>query len=197
MYREVTKTSLVFDFASLLDDIPLFNLSFTFVLTLFMSISPNSFSQNFSRAVGAFQINLCTLIIDASILFRKEVSELQLIKIILQIALLSFLTMVGNGIQQVLHLSIPGSVIGMLLLFGLLSTNIIRESWVREGSNLVIKHLTFFFIPATVGVLDYLHVFSGKGSLLIFIVLLSTLLVMAGSGFTSQWILKRREANHD
>lgn len=137
------------------------------------------------------------LIIDFSIVIWKEVYGLQIIKVIVQIALLSFLYVIGNEIQQMLHLPIPGSVIGMLLLFGLLSTNIIQESWIQSGSNVVIKHLTFFFIPATAGILDYFHVFSGKGSLLVLIVLFSTFLVMVGSGLTSQWILRRKGADHD
>lgn len=85
----------------------------------------------------------------------------------------------------------------MILLFILLSTNLVKVKWIEEGSHFIIKNLTLFFIPATAGILNYLDVFSGKGFLLILIVLISTVLVMAGSGLVSQWIIKRRELKHD
>ncbi|WP_286171127.1 CidA/LrgA family protein [Lentibacillus populi] len=124
-------------------------------------------------------------------------SLLKLFKIFLQIAILYGVCLIGNGIQHVFHLFIPGSVIGMILLFVLLSMNIVKAAWIEDGANVIIKNLTLFFIPATVGILDYMDVFTGKGSLLIFIVLVSTVLVMAGSGFVSQWMMQRREVNHD
>ncbi|MGY0693896.1 CidA/LrgA family protein [Virgibacillus sp. FSP13] len=118
-------------------------------------------------------------------------------KIIIQIAILYGICLLGNWIQHSLDLFIPGSVIGMILLFILLSTNILKVKWIEEGSNFIIKNLTLFFIPATAGILNYFDVFSGKGFLLIIIVLVSTIFVMGGSGFVSQWIIKRKELKHD
>src|SRR5699024_8655822 len=66
---------------------------------------------------------------------------------------------------------LSGSVIGMVLLFVLLMTNSLNVRWIEEGTQFMIRHLNLFFIPATVGIMDYFHVFAGKGILLIFIVL--------------------------
>ena len=57
----------------------------------------------------------------------------------------------------------------------------------------MIKHLVLFFIPATVGILNYYTLFKGKGLLLFIITIVSTLLVMIISGLVSQKIAFARE----
>ncbi|CDQ38133.1 MULTISPECIES: CidA/LrgA family protein [Virgibacillus] len=118
-------------------------------------------------------------------------------KIAVHICLLYLIFLLGNWIEHTLGLFIPGSVIGMLILFLLLITNIIQVSWIAEGANFIVKNLAFFFIPVTVGVLNYYQLFSGKGFLLIIIVLISTIFVMAGSGIVSQWLVRRKEYKHE
>lgn len=96
-----------------------------------------------------------------------------------------------------LNLVIPGSVIGMIILFLLLAANVIKPDWIEEGARFMVDHLVLFFIPATVGIINFFDLFAGKGFLLIFIVLFSTVLVMSSSGVTSQWLMARKEGNHD
>ncbi|WP_342748219.1 CidA/LrgA family holin-like protein [Virgibacillus ndiopensis] len=123
---------------------------------------------------------------------------LRICKTIIQIAILYGLYIIGSWIQHSLHLFIPGSVIGLILLFILLSTNVVNMKWIEKGAKFFVAHLTLFFIPATVGILNYFDVFSGKGFLLIIIVLISTVLVMGGSGLISQWMIRRKELKqHD
>ena len=121
---------------------------------------------------------------------------LNVCKIILHIAFLYGIYLLGNWIQEVLGLVIPGSVIGMIILFILLSTKIIKISWIETGAKFMVNNLALFFIPATVGIMNYFDLFSGKGFLLVVIVLFSTFLVMASSGITSQWIMRRKEREH-
>lgn len=119
------------------------------------------------------------------------------VTIILQIIGLYVIYLLGKLIQNTFHLFIPGSVIGLIILFTLLSLKIISEHWMKQGVGFMITHLPFFFIPATVGVMSYAYVFEGKGALLIFIGLFSTALVMGMSGFVAQWMARRREAAHE
>ncbi|MEC3884263.1 CidA/LrgA family holin-like protein [Halobacillus litoralis] len=119
------------------------------------------------------------------------------VTIILQITGLYIIYLFGTFIQKTFNLFIPGSVIGLVFLFALLSLKIVPEHWVNQGVGFMIKHLPFFFIPATVGVMSYAYVFEGKGVLLILIGLLSTAMVMGISGFVAQWMARRREAAHE
>lgn len=101
----------------------------------------------------------------------------------LQTALIFLFYFAGQFIQNWFNLPIPGSIIGLLLLFLLLTLNIIPENWVKDGANLLLSLMMFFFVPATVGIMNYFHIFQGKGILLVMAIILSTCLVFIGSGY--------------
>ncbi|WP_088076626.1 MULTISPECIES: CidA/LrgA family protein [Bacillaceae] len=111
---------------------------------------------------------------------------MEALRVICHIAILYIFYYIGIVIQSFLNLPIPGSVIGMLLFFTALTTNLIKPAWVKDGAHFLIKYLPLFFIPATVGMMNYFDLFFGKGFLLILIVLFSTLLVMIIAGRLSQ-----------
>src|SRR5690625_2306180 len=81
--------------------------------------------------------------------------------IFLHIIILYSFYLLGNWIQMSLNLFIPGSVIGMILLFLLLLIKGVKITWIEEGAAFLINNLPLFFIPATVGIIDYFSLFSG------------------------------------
>lgn len=95
---------------------------------------------------------------------------------------------IGSWIQTTFHLFIPGSVIGMILFFIALIVGF-NPKWIGQGTTLLIRHLPLLFLPATVGAISYLHLFSGWGIILVFIALFSTILVMISSGIVSQQLV--------
>lgn len=113
--------------------------------------------------------------------------------IIVQIGFLYCLNFIGITIQNKFHLMIPGSIIGMFILFALLNIPIFKEKWVREGSNFLNKHLTLFFIPATVGIIQYSSLFNGSGLISVMIVLISTIITMVCSGTLSYFLSSRKD----
>ncbi|MHA6250550.1 CidA/LrgA family protein [Oceanobacillus sp. CAU 1775] len=122
---------------------------------------------------------------------------MKLFKGILHIAFLFGLLYIGNWIQASLSLSIPGSVIGMLLLFALLKFGIIKLDWIKEGTQFILRNLTLFFIPVTIGFIEYLELFSGSGLYLLLIAIISTGIVMGVSGFVSQKLAKGKDVQHE
>lgn len=118
---------------------------------------------------------------------------MKVLTIIFQIWVLYGFFMVGTWIQKTLDLFIPGSIIGMLLLLILLATKICKLHWLESGAGTLLFHMPLLFLPVTVGVLNYLDVFAGKGFLLIIIALTSTLIVMITSAYTSQFLASRKE----
>ncbi|WP_425458682.1 CidA/LrgA family protein [Clostridium celatum] len=56
----------------------------------------------------------------------------------------------GEIISKLFNLPIPGNIVGMILLFLLLISNIVKLEKVENLSNFFLDHLAFFFIPATV-----------------------------------------------
>lgn len=122
---------------------------------------------------------------------------INLLRIIYQIAILFGVYYIGNWIQDLLGLFIPGSVIGLILMFILLSTGIVNPKFIQYGSSYMVKHLVLFFIPTTVGVLNFYQLFIGKGILLIVITIISSLLVMISAGYTSQFLAKGKEQAYE
>lgn len=114
---------------------------------------------------------------------------MKIVKMLLQITVLYLFYLIGTWIQQYFHLFIPGSVLGMLLLFALLMLKVFPEKWIQTGANTLLFYLPLFFIPATVGVIEHLDLFAGKGLLLILIVVISTLFTIGVTGYVAQWFI--------
>ncbi|MEH7384154.1 CidA/LrgA family holin-like protein [Bacillus sp. JJ1521] len=115
------------------------------------------------------------------------------VKIGIQVAILYLIYWLGTLIKGLLHTSIPGSIIGMILLFILLQTKVIKEKWLGDGAQFLLTYLALLFVPATVGIMDYLSFFNGKGIITVAIVLLSTFLVMLISSVVGEKMATRKK----
>lgn len=113
--------------------------------------------------------------------------------IILQITALFFISLAMNYIAKWLHLPIPGTILGIIVLFILLKTNVIKLSWIEQGANWLLAELLLFFIPAAVGVMNYMSLLERDGIRILLVVISSTLVVMASSGLVASRISKRKE----
>jgi holin-like protein len=92
----------------------------------------------------------------------------------------------GNGLAAWLKLPVPGSIIGMFLLFLGLLTRLVKLAWIEEIAQLHIKHLTLLFIPFTVGVFHYIGIFRIEGIKLIFTLAISSLAVLLVTAFIAE-----------
>ncbi len=101
--------------------------------------------------------------------------------------------LLGEKLQDLLNIPLPGSIIGFLILFTALMLKIYRLEWIESGAHFVLAFLPLYFVPATVGVIEYGYLFSGKGIVLIPIVMVSTFLTMASAGWVSQYAAARKE----
>lgn len=101
--------------------------------------------------------------------------------------------LLGQLMRELFNIPLPGSILGFLLMFSALSLKLFPLRFVESGATLLLSFLPLFFIPATVGVIEYLSTFAGKGAFLIAILIFSTLLTMAASGWTSQYLARKTE----
>lgn len=114
---------------------------------------------------------------------------LRVATLVIQIAILFLVFHIGAWIQQYFQIPIPGSIIGLIIMFILLVTGIFPLRWIDQGASFMVKNLVLFFIPGIVGILNYFSLFKGKGLLLFAITIVSTLLVMVFSGLVSQFLV--------
>ncbi|MCL6606048.1 MAG: CidA/LrgA family holin-like protein [Paenibacillus sp.] len=113
---------------------------------------------------------------------------MKMIHIVAQVGLLYLFFLAGNYVQELLHLPIPGSIVGLLLLFVLLLSKVVPVRWIESGATSILSYLPLFFIPATAGIVNHLGIFSGRGLLLILVLIISTVLTIGAAAHSSQWI---------
>lgn len=111
----------------------------------------------------------------------------------LQIMALFAFAKLMNVLAAFLHLRIPGTILGILVIFLLLHFNIIKLKWIELGAVWLLGELLLFFIPSAVGVIDYGTLLSQSGTSIVLVVLLSTFVVMLSTGMMTQMIAKRKE----
>lgn len=99
----------------------------------------------------------------------------KLLKITLQIAFLYVLSLLGGIIVEFLHVPLPGSIIGLIILLLLLHMKIVKKEYVADGAGFLLPILTLLFIPATVGVVNYPELLSWLGVSLLIITIISTI----------------------
>ncbi|HBR93037.1 MAG TPA: CidA/LrgA family protein, partial [Opitutae bacterium] len=76
---------------------------------------------------------------------------------------------------------IPGSLVGLFVLWLLLNRKVLPAAWVEDGANDLLNHLMLFFVPAMLALVDRPELLSMLGVKLLIAVLISTLAVMCGT----------------
>ncbi|MEL7292859.1 MAG: CidA/LrgA family protein [Pseudomonadota bacterium] len=104
---------------------------------------------------------------------------------VVSMALILLCLIAGINIQQLINTSIPGSIIGMLILFSLMATGLVRSDWVRPSASLFIRYMVLLFVPISVGLMEHFDMLlanawpilmSAVGGTLIVLVLLGLML---------------------
>lgn len=102
----------------------------------------------------------------------------------------------GNLLSGLIGGFMPGSVIGMVLLFITLRTGIVKEHWVRTVATFLTDNMTMFFMPAFIGIMDLWGIISMNFLSWLIVVVLSTVLVMLSSGYTHSIIERFSHKKH-
>ena len=79
-------------------------------------------------------------------------------KLLTQIGIIFGICWISTCIERVLPFTLPASIIGMLLLLALLLARVIKTEHIREKSDYLLGNLPFFFIPASVSIINYADV---------------------------------------
>lgn len=111
---------------------------------------------------------------------------LRALRIAAQIAGLVAVCAISQFLVRFLNLAIPGFLLGMLLMLALLAAGIVKLQWIEEGASLLLRHLSFFFIPIAVGLMAFGPLFREHGLALLATVAISALLGIAGTSLVTQ-----------
>jgi holin-like protein len=106
------------------------------------------------------------------------------IKFIVQLIFVFLVCKVGEMIGELLPFAFPSTIISMLLLLLLLLVGIVKEEHVNLSCDFLLKHMSFFFIPSGVAIIEKYDLLKGNIPVLFFICFLTTIITFAATAFS-------------
>ena len=104
---------------------------------------------------------------------------------------------VGELIVWLTGISIPSSIISMLLLTALLQMKVVKLEWVKGMSDFLISNLGFFFVPPGVALMLYFDIIKAELLPIVLATVISTMLVIITTGWTDQYLRKLNKKKED
>lgn len=106
------------------------------------------------------------------------------------LAILAALFVCCDLVSRALHLPLPGNVVGMAVLFLLLSTGALPRSLVESAADLLLKHLSLLFVPAAVAVARHRRLLGESFLALAVLVVVSTIVVLLVTGLLAERLVR-------
>ncbi len=101
-----------------------------------------------------------------------------------QLAIIIGCLAVGEFAVWLTGITVPSSIVGMLLLTLLLKTGVVKLEWVETLSNFLVKNMGFFFVPPGVALMLYFDLIKAEIGPIVLATALSTVLVLVVTGWT-------------
>lgn len=114
-------------------------------------------------------------------------------KYISQFCIIIAISLIGEILNRIIPLPIPASIYGMLLMFTLLATGLLKLSSVKETGKFLIYIMPIMFIPPTVGLMESWDAMKEFLVAIVIISLTSTVAVLAISGRITEYMIKRKD----
>ncbi|SAZ44412.1 LrgA family protein [Enterococcus faecium] len=84
----------------------------------------------------------------------------------------------------------PGSIIGILLLFLSFQTKLLKPTAIEDTANFLLNHLTILFVPAGVGLMQYYGAIKYTWPILLGAVVVCSLVSLVAVGKTAEFVEK-------
>lgn len=110
-------------------------------------------------------------------------------KITLQVAVVFLISWLGSIISEILPIPIPGSVLGMILLFVLLMLKVLKVEHIRQKIDFLKVHMPLFFIPAGVEIMEKYNLVRGNIIKLLIVCVVSTILTFVATVYTVKGVI--------
>ena len=112
-------------------------------------------------------------------------------KFLKQFLIILAISLIGEILKSVLPFPIPASIYGMVLMFVLLLTGVIKLDQVRDAGKFLIEIMPVMFIPAGVGFMSSWNVLQPVLLPVSVITVITIFTVMGATGIVSQLIIKK------
>ena len=117
-------------------------------------------------------------------------------KIYLQLLIIFGFSFIGNVISNVFRLPVPGSILGMILLFLALQFKLLEFRHVDEAGSFLINNMTILFLPAGGGIMAKWNLISHFWAQILLIVVGALVINMLILGKLVEWIKVKFEGDY-
>lgn len=110
-----------------------------------------------------------------------------------QFLILLIINFAGVILQKLFNLPLPGTILGMLILFVLLWTKKLKVESVEKVCDFLILNMIIFFLPPAVELLEYMTLLKTGFFRILLLLIITTVLTMVITGKTVEFCIKRME----
>jgi len=114
-------------------------------------------------------------------------------KIAKEIAIIMGITLISEYLNKALPLPIPAGVYGMVILLVCLVAGAVKLESIETSGNKLVELMPIMFIPAGVGLINYVAEIRQYLVPLVTVTVVSTVVVMGVTGRIAEFILKKRK----
>lgn len=116
-------------------------------------------------------------------------------KIFNQLGIILGIWAVGELISSMLSsiFNLPGTIVGMILLFLLLQFKIIKEENIKEVADFLLNNMAIFFVPAGVSLINSLGLISDNILVLLLSITIATAIIMLVTGKIVEFMINKKE----
>lgn len=100
----------------------------------------------------------------------------------------------GEVLSMLIQGMLPGSIIGMILLFLSLFFKVLNPEKVRSAATTITKNMAVFFVPAAVGLMAYGELVTKNLAAIVLAISISTILTIATVALIQEQLEKRRKS---
>lgn len=117
-------------------------------------------------------------------------------KLYVQFMIILMFSLAGEIISTVFKLPVPGSIIGLILLFIALELKLVRLRHIYTVGKFLLNNMTILFLPAGVSIMQYFNVIIPNLLSILIITLGALVLNLLTIGFVVSWIKNRFEGDY-
>jgi len=111
----------------------------------------------------------------------------------LQIGLLVAVWLLADTLMRYLGVPVPGGIVGLFVLLLAFALHWLSPRSFAQGAQWLLAEMLLFFVPAAMILLDNRQMFGWLGVKLLAVVVGGTVLVMAATALTVEWLFRRSQ----
>jgi len=111
-----------------------------------------------------------------------------------QVCLIVLIWQAATWLSANLLPALPAGISGIAIALALMALGLLRREWVADGATWLLREMLLFFVPVVIAIVQYPELLHEHGWGILFVIVVSTALVMLATAFAVDlaWKLDQR-----